>query len=51
MLPLAILAAAFLAGLATHSRAADLSVTVRGAAPASGQFLLSVFDRPEGWMK
>lgn len=46
-----ILSAAILSGLAVQSQAADLAVTVTGAKPASGQFLLSVFDRSEAWMK
>lgn len=51
MLRKLILSAAILAGSAIASQAADLSVSVKGAKPASGQFLLSVFDRSAAWMK
>lgn len=51
MLRSVTLSAAFFAGFAAQSQAADLAITVTGANPASGQFLLSVFDRTETWMK
>lgn len=47
-----ILASAFLLGsLTAQAQTADLKVSIVGANPASGQILVSVFDRPETWMK
>ena len=51
MFRVSILSAALLASLALPSRAAELTIEVIGANPARGQFLISVFDRPETWMK
>lgn len=51
MLRPVILSAAILAGFSTQSFAADLTVSIIGAKPAQGQFLVSVFDRSETWMK
>ena len=46
-----LFSAAILAGFAPPSNAAELTIAVTGANPASGQFLISVFDRSETWMK
>ena len=51
MLRPVIPAAAILASFSAHSLAADLTVSITGANPAQGQFLVSVFDRSETWMK
>ena len=50
MLRSVILSAAIIAGSAITCRAADLFIVVEGANPATGQILLSVFDRPVVWM-
>ena len=46
-----VLSAVLLTGFAVQSFAADLELSIVGADPASGQFLVSVFDRSETWMK
>jgi uncharacterized protein (DUF2141 family) len=45
-----LLSAAILAGFATQTHAADLTIRVDGVAPTSGQILLSLFDSSEDWM-
>ncbi len=51
MLRSTLLTAAIVAGLAAETLAADLDVTIGGAAPAAGQILLSVFDANDDWMQ
>ncbi len=46
-----ILSAVIISGLATETRAADLYITIAGAAPATGHILLSVFDNADEWMR
>ena len=51
MLRTIALSITILSGFSVQSHGADLVVTLAGAKPASGQFLVSVFDRSEAWMK
>ena len=51
MLRSALLTTAIVAGLVAKTRAAELDVTIGGAAPAAGQILLSVFHGADDWMQ
>jgi uncharacterized protein (DUF2141 family) len=45
-----LLSATILAALSAHSEAAELTVRIDGAAPASGQVLVSLFNGAGAWM-
>ncbi len=46
-----LFAAAFIIGTTAQAQAADLKVSIVGAKPATGQLLISIFERSETWMK
>lgn len=51
MFRILLLSSALLAGFTARAEAADLKVSINGANPVSGRFLVSVFDRSDAWMK